>query len=40
MFAKTLIPSLLTEHVQMRAALEDARHHGIATAEGQRRLRS
>lgn len=39
MFAKTLIPSLLTDHVNMRAALEDARRHGIATAEGQRRLR-
>lgn len=38
MYSKTLIPSLLDEHVKMRAMLDGLRRHGVASAEGQQLL--
>lgn len=39
MYSKTLIPSLLDEHVKMRAMLDDVRRLGVASVQGQQQLK-
>jgi len=39
MVSSTLVPSLLHEHARMREQLEEVRRSGIASGEGQQKLR-